>query len=99
MSNIKGIRLLSGETLIAEVVSEVPYLTIDNVVEMIVTGDENHRSEVRFMSYIPYAIGHISLRDGVVALFDIDEKLKNEHSRLYGSGIVIASKMPSAMTP
>ena len=83
--NIKVIRIISGEELIGDWNKETN--TITNPVVMIPVG----KDQLGFQPWVPYAEDEtITLKEQhIVVVLTPDNKLQNEYSRVYGSGLIV----------
>ena len=92
MEKIKVFKLINGEELIAEI-----FNNFDQTIELkspaqIVMQQTKDGVGVALAPYMPYATGNIHLHRQAIASSGIpDVKMENEYSRLFGSGIQIAS--------
>lgn len=92
--SVQAFRLLTGEDVIAEVVT-----TTDSVVNtknpavVVMQRTEDGRVGVGLQPFVPFAKnGEISfLRTAMSAAYEVDTQMVNEYNRIFGSGIVIAS--------
>jgi hypothetical protein len=91
---IKVYKLINGEELIAEV-----FAHYDKHIELkspaqIVMQQTKEGVGVALAPYMPYASGNIELhRQAIASSATPDVKMENEYSRLFGSGIQIASSL------
>ena len=83
--NVKIIRLISSEELIGDWNEETK--TITNPVVMIPVG----KDQLGFQPWVPYAEDEtITLKEQhIVVVLTPDNKLQNEYSRVYGSGLIV----------
>jgi len=92
MDKIKVFKLINGEEIIAEIFNH-----FDSHIELkspaqIVMQQTKDGVGVAMAPYMPYAIGNIELHKHAIASSGTpDVKMENEYSRLFGSGIQIAS--------
>ena len=92
MDKIKVFKLINGEELIAEVFNHY-----DRHIELkspaqIVMQQTKEGVGVAMAPYMPYVNGNIELYRHAIASSGVpDVKMENEYSRLFGSGIQIAS--------
>ena len=90
--NIKVFKMISGEELIAEVINNLPTTKTLKEPAVIVMQKTEKGIGVGMMPYMPYVSGNVTLNNSAIAAEgDPDVKLVNEYSRLFGSGIQIAS--------
>lgn len=91
---IKVYKLINGEELIAEIFNHY-----DTHIELkspaqIVMQQTKEGVGVALAPYMPYASGNIELhRQAIASSATPDVKMENEYSRLFGSGIQIASSL------
>ncbi len=92
MGDTKGFRLVTGEVVLASVVTENPTeFVIKDAAQMVTQEIEPGRMGVGLQPYVPYAKGSITLyKSSINASFDLDRQVENEYNRIFGSGIVIA---------
>tara|TARA_R110000824_G_scaffold165537_1_gene342135 strand:- start:1011 stop:1334 length:324 start_codon:yes stop_codon:yes gene_type:complete len=99
MSDVKLIRLTTGEELVAKITEQTPdtYL-IKNPAILIPAG----RDQLAFGQWLPYA----NIKDGleikkksVVFITEPMEELYNQYSTSFGSGIVVPGKGPIVGSP
>lgn len=90
--NIRVFKMISGEELIAEVITSLSTTKTLKEPAVIVMQKTEQGIGVGMMPYMPYVSGHVTLNTHAIAAEgDPDVKLVNEYSRLFGSGIQIAS--------
>lgn len=92
---VKAFRLLSGEDIISEVVNEtVDTVALKTPAAIVVQQTADGRVGASFAPFMPFAKdGKVTLKvTAIVGEFDIDVKLQNEYSRIFGSGIVLATE-------
>jgi hypothetical protein len=92
MDKIKVFKMINGEEIIAEI-----FNNFDRHIELkspaqIVMQQTKDGVGVALAPYMPYATGNIELhRHAIASSATPDVKMENEYSRLFGSGIEIAS--------
>lgn len=92
MNNIKVFKLISGEEIIAEV-----FNVLSEIIELknpatIVIQQTQQGVGIGLMPYMAYATGNVQLyKNAVASEASPDIKMVNEYSRIFGSGIQIAS--------
>lgn len=93
---VKAFKLVSGEDIMAEVVtSDTSVVILDKPAVILVQRGEGGNVGVGLQPYTPFAAGNITLyKTSLIAEFDVDMNLVNEYNRIFGSGIVIANQMP-----
>lgn len=92
---VKAFRLLSGEDIITEVISEnADTVVLKTPAAIVVQQTADGRVGASFAPFMPFAKdGKVTLKtSAVVGEFEIDVKLLNEYSRIFGSGIVLATE-------
>jgi hypothetical protein len=92
MEKIKVFKLINGEELIAEISNSFDQHFELKAPAQIVMQQTKEGVGVAMAPYMPYATGNIELHKHAIASSGIpDVKMENEYSRLFGSGIQIAS--------
>jgi len=94
MSNVVCLKMLTGEDVIGDVVSEtVDEFTVKNPAAVVIQPDELGRMGVALMPYAPFAKNGqmVIFKHALAGRMEIDVNLQNEYSRRFGSGIQIAS--------
>jgi len=91
MSDIKLIKLTSGEEILAKVVSQSECAwVLDDVTSVVMHPTKDGTMSVGFAPFMPYNEGTISLWATSIALVaEPNQQLKSEHTRIF-SGIEIA---------
>jgi hypothetical protein len=92
MSNIKCIKLISGEEIIADLDETVEGLVIlKKPLLIMMVPNQNNQFGIGLAPFCPYAAGgDIPIRAGaVVSIFEPDAGMKNEYNVRFGSGIVV----------
>lgn len=92
MSNIKCIKLISGEEIIADIDQSVDGLLIlKNPLLIMMVPNQNNQFGIGLAPFCAYAKDpQIPIREGaVVTIFDPDTGMKNEYNVRFGSGIVV----------
>ena len=92
MANIKLIKFVSGEEIIADVISVGDGAKIiSDAVTLVYRQQEGGNMTVGFAPFMPYSDGQIALYDSsILAIGEPQEDLKKEFDRIFGSGIVVA---------
>jgi hypothetical protein len=93
MSRIVGLKLVTGEELVAElVVDSDDYIFINNPLAAVLQRGQNG-PQLGFMPWMPFAEGQIKIKlDKLVALVEVDNEIKNQYNTIFGTGIVTPSK-------
>ena len=93
---VKALKLISGEDIITDVVSEDETTLVVKapaVVVMQQTADGKYG--VGLQPFAPLADGQVVMfKSALSATFEVNVQIENEYSRVFGSGIVIANAMP-----
>ena len=93
MTEIKVFKLISGEELIGKAEVTGRGYTIDAPATILMQQTKEGVG-VALAPYMPYASGNIELhRQAIASSATPDVKMENEYSRLFGSGIQIASSL------
>ena len=92
MSNIKVIKLISGEEVIADIDESIDGLVIlKKPLLIMMVPNQNNQFGIGLAPFCPYAAdGVVPVRAGaVVSIFEPDTGMKNEYNVRFGSGIVV----------
>lgn len=92
--SVKVYKLISGEDIIADVVGETATeITLRNPAAIVVQQTADGRVGAAFAPFTPFAKDNtiIIYKASLAGHMEIDVKLANEYSRIFGSGIMIAS--------
>ena len=92
MSNIKCIKLISGEEIIADIDESIEGLVIlRKPLLIMMVPNQNNQFGIGLAPFSPYAqSGDIPIRAGaVVSIFEPDTGMVNEYNVRFGSGIVL----------
>jgi hypothetical protein len=92
MSNIKCIKLISGEEIIADIDESIEGLVIlRKPLLIMMVPNQNNQFGIGLAPFCPYAqTGDIPIRAGaVVSIFEPDTGMVNEYNVRFGSGIVL----------
>jgi len=87
-------KLISGEDIIADVEGETSTtVTLKNPAAIIVQQTDDGRVGAAFAPFTPFAKDNrvVIYKSAIAGHMEIDVKLANEYSRIFGSGIMIAS--------
>ena len=94
---VKIFKMINGEVIMADIVSEdygQGHYVVNEPASVMLQEREGGVG-VGIAPYMPYAEGKVKIRlNAIAAEADADQKLVNEYSRLFGSGIVIANVIP-----
>jgi hypothetical protein len=92
MEKIKVFKMINGEEIIGEIFNVYADYIELKAPAQIVMQQTKEGLGVAMAPYMPYATGNIELQKHAIASSGIpDVKMENEYSRLFGSGIQIAS--------
>jgi hypothetical protein len=92
MEKVKVFKLINGEEIIAEIFNNFADHFELKTPAQIVMQQTKDGVGVAMAPYMPYATGNIELHKHAIASSGTpDVKMENEYSRLFGSGIQIAS--------
>ena len=92
MSNVKCIKLISGEEIIADIDESIEGLVIlKKPLLIMMVPNQNNQFGIGLAPFCPYAAGgDIPVRAGaVVSIFEPDAGMKNEYNVRFGSGLVV----------
>lgn len=100
MSKIVALKMLTGEDLIVDIVTEQDkYFTVKAPALIIIQQNGNGEVGVGMQPYAPMASGNVDIyKSALSAYYEVDMQVQNEYSRLFGSGIVIANAMPPGIS-
>lgn len=98
MANIVLIKFVSGEEIIADLISAGDSAkVISDAVTLVYRPQEGGKMTVGFAPFMPYAEGSITLYDSsILAIGQPQEDLVNEFNRIFGAGIVLAQANDAA---
>ncbi len=89
---IKGVKLLTGEEIVADVTVDEnsKMLSMKNPLTVILQPTPTGEMTIRFFPFAPYAENHtVSLSvEKTVYVIDVDEGLKNQYNTIFGAGIM-----------
>lgn len=97
MSNIKSLKLVTGEELVAEVVSELSDTTIElkNIVAAALQRNpQTNEVGIGFMPWMhstktsSFVVG----RDKIVCIVEVADDVRNGYNQIFGSGILVPPK-------
>lgn len=93
--SMKVFKLIGGEEIIASVTSGSDAgFHLDNPASIMMQQTENGVG-VGLAPYMPYVSGKVYLyKSAIASEGDPDVNMENEYSRIFGSGIQLASSMP-----
>lgn len=92
MSNIKCIKLISGEEVIADIDESLEGLVIlRKPLLIMMVPNQNNQFGIGLAPFCPYARGNIvPIHAGaIVTIFEPETDMLNEYNSRYGSGLVI----------
>ena len=93
MSNIKAMKLVTGEELVAEITLETEnFLEFKNPVATVM----QRRAEGPVLGFMPWMQAsngpfHVKL-DKIVTIADVADEVKNGYNQIFGAGIVVPPK-------
>lgn len=92
MANIVLIKFVSGEEIIADLVTDKDNSkVIKDAVTLVYRPKEDGTMTVGFAPFMPYSEGSITLYDtSILGIGEPQEDLRREFDRIFGSGIVLA---------
>jgi len=99
MDDINCVRLVTGEDLIGNITWKHSEVTVKNPAMIVVMQAGEGRFNIGLAPYLPYAKEkefHFR-EDSVLTRFEPNIELRNEYSRIFGSGIVVANTVPSKL--
>jgi hypothetical protein len=90
MSNIKALKLGSGEELVVEVVEQTDeYLVVKNAVACMMQRSEKG-PVLGFIPWMQAADGNLSIKNScVVIVAEVAQEVKNGYNQIFGAGIVV----------
>jgi hypothetical protein len=92
MTNVKCIRLISGEDVIADIDETVEGLIIlKKPLAIMMIPNQNNQFGIGLAPFCPYAKDDIvPIREGaVISIFEPETGMLNEYNTRYGSGLVV----------
>ena len=92
MSNIKCLKLISGEEIIADIDEGIEGLVIlKKPLQIMMIPNQNNQFGIGLAPFCPYAKDDvIPLRSGaVLSIFEPETGMLNEYNSRYGSGLVV----------
>lgn len=94
--SVQAFKLISGEDVITDVVKEdAATITVKSPAVIVIQQNGNGQMGVGLQPFAPLADGDVTLfKTALSASFEVEVNIKNEYSRIFGSGIVIANQMP-----
>lgn len=97
--SVQAFKLISGEDIITDVVSEdATVITMKSPAVIVIQQTADGKMGVGLQPFAPLAEGNVAVyKSALSASFEVDVNIKNEYSRIFGSGIVIANQMPGMM--
>ncbi len=95
MSNIKVVKLVSGEELVVEITNETDEaITINNVVAAVLQrSNQTGGAALGFMPWMHAANGpFIIAKDKLICVAEVADEVKNGYNQIFGAGIVVPPK-------
>jgi hypothetical protein len=95
MSNIKALKLVSGEELVVEITNEEGDLvTFKNpVASVLQRSQQNGGAALGFMPWMHAADGPFTVhKDKIICVANVAEEVKNGYNQIFGAGIVVPPK-------
>lgn len=90
MSNIKILKLISGEEIVADIEVKDESYILKNAVTIVYQKTEKGLGS-GLAPYMPFATGDVDLlKHSVAAIAEPSQDMSNEYNRIFGSGIVVA---------
>lgn len=92
MSNIKCIKLISGEEVIADIDENIEGLVLlKNPLLIMMVPNQNNQFGIGLAPFCSYAQGAtVPIRAGaVVSIFEPEAGMKNEYNTRFGTGIIV----------
>lgn len=92
MSNVRCIKLISGEEIIADIDQSVDGLLIlKNPLQIMMIPGQNNQFGIGLAPFCPYAKEtNIPVREGaIVTIFEPETGMLNEYNIRFGSGIIV----------
>lgn len=93
MSNIKAVKLVSGEELVVEIINEEgDLLTFKNPVACVMQRSEKGPM-LGFMPWMQSADGPFTISFGnTIVIADVADEVRNGYNQIFGAGIVVPPK-------
>lgn len=93
MSEVKAIKLITGEELIAQIIeSDQDTLKIKNPLAIVVQRTERGPA-IGFVPWMPYLEGDIVMnRSSTVLISEVDFEMRNQYNSMFGTGIITPPK-------
>lgn len=95
MSNIKAVKLVSGEELVVEIISEEGDLvTFKNPVAAVLQrSQQTGGAALGFMPWMHAADGPFTIdRTKIICMTNVADEVKNGYNQIFGAGIVVPPK-------
>lgn len=92
MSNIKVIKLVSGEELVAEITSETETaVVLTNVVAAVLQrSQQTGGAALGFMPWMHAANGPFTIdKSKLICIAEVADEVKNGYNQIFGAGIVV----------
>lgn len=93
MSNIKALKLVSGEELVVEITLEAEtFITFKNPVACVMQRRQDGPA-LGFMPWMQAADGPFTIaRDKIICEAEVADEVKNGYNQIFGAGIVVPPK-------
>ena len=90
MSNIKAVKLVSGEELVVEIINEEgDLITFKNPVACVMQRSEKGPM-LGFMPWMQAADGPFTItRENTIVVTEVADEVKNGYNQIFGAGIVV----------
>ena len=94
MSEIKVVKLVSGEELVVEIVSESETsVEFKNPLAAILQRTKTGEGALGFMPWMHAANGPFTVnRNNIVCIAEVADEVKNGYNQIFGAGIVVPPK-------
>lgn len=90
MSNVKILKLISGEEIVSEIETTADSYTLKNAVTIVYQKTDKGLGS-GLAPYMPFATGDVDLlKHSVAAIAEPSQDMLNEYNRIFGAGIVVA---------
>jgi hypothetical protein len=94
MMTVKAIKLVSGEELIGEVIYEGDFVTIKNILAIVIRQAQDGNLTVGFVPFAPYLGRGASVdfaKSKLIFIKEVDDQMANQYNSIFG-GIVTPPK-------
>ena len=94
MSEVKVLKLVSGEELVVEIISETDqFVEIKNPVAAVLQRTKTGEGALGFMPWMHAANGPLKIsRNHLVCVAEVADEVKNGYNQIFGAGIVVPPK-------